>query len=90
MSPGKRRLPQEEAQFHFQNVPAEFRERLLEELKTRPEFTKAFDAAVLGAGVTLSMTLPEPVEFTCDGYRFHAFAWMGQIHVIGEPREPSL
>ncbi len=83
--PGEgRRLPPEEARFHFQNVPAEFRQRLIEELKARPEFTKVCDAAVQGAGVSLSMTLPEPVEFTCDGCRFHAFAWMGQIHVMGE------
>ena len=89
--PGEgRRLPQEEARFHFQNVPAEFRERLIEELKSRPEFAKAFDAEVRGAGVALSMTLPEPVEFTCGGCRFHAFAWMGQIHVIGEPTPPDI
>ncbi len=84
MSPGNRRLPPGEERFRFQNVPAEFRKRLIEELRARPEFSKAFDAAVQGAGVTLSMTLPEPVEFACGGYRFHAFAWMGQIHVLGE------
>ena len=85
MNRGNRRLPPEdEERFRFQNVPAELRERLIEELRARPEFTKAFDAAVQGAGVTLSMTLPKPVEFACDGYLFHAFAWMGQIHVIGE------
>ena len=41
------------------------------------------------ARVALSMTLPEPVEFACDGYLFHAFAWMGQIHVMSEKSLPS-
>lgn len=85
--PERSRLP-EEAQFQFTNVPAEFRRRLIEELRARPEFTKVFDAAVQGAGVALSLTLPEPVEFTCGGCRFHAFAWMGQIHIIGEQESP--
>lgn len=82
----KNRLGEE--QFHFQNVPAEFRERLIEELKSRPEFTRVYEAAVQGAGVTLSLTMPEPIEFSHDGFHFYAFAWMGKIHVIGE-KEPS-
>lgn len=77
------RLP-EEPPFRFTDVPAEFRERLIEELKSRPEFARVYEAAVHGAGVTLSLTMPEPIEFSYDGWRFHAFAWMGKIHVIGE------
>lgn len=82
------RLPKDPP-FAFTNVPAELRERIVEELKTRPEFRQAWDGKVHGAGVTLSLTLPEPLEFTCGDYRFHAFAWMGQIHVIGEKKLPS-
>lgn len=69
---------------HFTDVPAEWRERLLAELKTRPEFRQAWDAKSHGAGVTLSLTMPEPVECTYDGYHVHAFSWMGEIYVIGE------
>lgn len=78
------RLRQSAPEFHFTNVPAELRERLIEELKARSEFTKVYDAAVHGAGVTLSLTMPDPVEFTYGGHHFTAFAWMGQIHVFGK------
>jgi len=81
------RLP-EDPTFAFTNVPAELRERIIEELKTRPEFTQVFEAAVQGSGVTLSLSMPEPIEFAYDGYRFHAFAWMGEIHVMGEKTLP--
>lgn len=37
-----------------------------------------------GSGVSVSLRMPEPIEFTYDGYYFTAFAWMGQIHVFGE------
>jgi len=77
------RLP-EDPPFAFINVPAELRERIIQELKARPEFTKVFEAAVQGSGITLSLSMPEPVEFAYDGCRFHAFAWMGEVHVLGE------
>ena len=70
-------------QFHFTNVPAELRERLIEELKKRPEFAKAFESSVQGTGVTVSLQMPEPIRFTYDGHRFLAFSWMGQIYVMG-------
>lgn len=86
-TPERSRLPKE-AEFRFTGVPAEFRERLIAELKARPEFTRVYEAAVQGAGVTLSLTMPEPVEFSYDGFHFYAFAWMGKIHVIGEQEPP--
>ena len=67
---------------------AELRERIIKELKTRPEFTQVFEASIQGSGVTLSLSMPEPIEFAYDGYRFHAFAWMGEIHVMGEKTLP--
>jgi hypothetical protein len=61
---------------------------LIEALKTRPEFERAWKATVQGAGVNLSLRIPEPIEFACEGLRFTAFGWMGQIHIFGE-KEPS-
>ena len=87
MTTAENRLP-EDPPFAFTNVPAELRERIIQELKVRPEFPQVFEASVQGSGVSLSMTLPEPIEFAYDGYRFHAFAWMGQIHVMGEKTLP--
>jgi len=83
----KNRLP-EDPPFAFTNVPAELRERIIQELKARPEFTKVFEAAVHGSGVTLSLTMPEPVEFAYDGYCFTAFAWMGEIYIGGQREFP--
>lgn len=88
VNPGER-LPDDTPQFHFTNVPAELRERIIEELKTRPEFREAWEGAVHGAGVTLSLQMPEPIEFSYDGCRFTAFAWMGQMHVLGEKSRSS-
>ena len=62
---------------------------MIETLKTRPEFKQAWEAAVQGAGVNLSLRMPEPIEFACEGLRFAAFGWMGQIYVIGEEIPPS-
>ncbi len=90
MSPDENRLPQETLPFHFTNVPAELRERIIEELKTRPEFRQVWDGKVHGAGVTLSLAMPDPVEFTYGDCRFTAFAWMGEIHVMGEKTLPSV
>ena len=87
MTTAENRLP-EDPTFAFTNVPAELRERIIEELKTRPEFTQVFEAAVQGSGVNLSLSMPEANEFAYDGYRFHAFAWMGEIHVMGEKTLP--
>ncbi len=81
------RLPKDPP-FAFTNVPAELRERLIAELKARPEFTKVFKAAVHGSGITLSLNMPEPVEFTFDDQEFVAFAWMGQIYVRAEQNHP--
>lgn len=83
------RLPKE-SPFRFTNIPAELRERIIEELKTRPEFTQVFEASVQGPGVSLSLTLPEPIEFTYAGVHFHAFNWMGQIHVMGSKEPPEI
>ena len=83
MTTAENRLP-EDPPFAFTNVPAELRERIIEELKTRPEFTQVFEASVQGSGVSLSLSMPEPIEFAYAGFHFHAFAWMGGIHVIGE------
>ena len=87
MTTAENRLP-EDPPFAFTNVPAELRERIIKELKTRPEFTQVFEASIQGSGVTLSLSMPEPIEFSYDGYRFHAFAWMGEIHVMGEKTLP--
>jgi len=81
------RLP-EDPPFAFTNVPVELRERIIEELKIRPEFRQAWDGKVYGAGVALSLRMPDAVEFSCDGCRFTAFAWMGEIHVMGEKTLP--
>jgi len=70
--------------FQFTNVPVELRERIIDELKSRPEFKEAWEAQQHGPSVTLSLTAPEPVEFAYEGYRFTAFAWMGQLHIMGE------
>ncbi len=70
--------------FHFTNVPAELRERIMDELTSRPEFKDAWEAQPQGAHIALSLKMPEPVEFAYEGYRFTAFAWMGQIHIMGE------
>lgn len=84
---GENRLSQDPP-IHFTHVPAELRERIIEELKARPEFLQAWDGQVHGAGVTLSLRMPDAVEFSYDGCRFTAFAWMGQIHVLGEKAPP--
>ena len=73
----------------FTKVPAELRAQLIETLKTRPEFKQALEATVRGAGVNLSLRMPEPIEFACEGLRFTAFGWMGRIYVIGEEVPPS-
>ncbi len=73
--------------FHFTDVPAELRERIIEELKSRPEFKEAWEAESKGAGISLSLKAPQPVEFSYDSHRFTAFAWMGEIHVWGS-QEP--
>jgi hypothetical protein len=86
-TPDRNRLQDDDPPFHFTNVPAELRERIISELKTRPEFKQTWDAKAHGAGVTLSLAMPDPVEFTYDGCRFTAFAWMGEIHVLGEKAE---
>jgi len=88
MPPGDNRLLNDNPPFHFTNVPAELRERIIEELKTRPEFRQAWSGKVHGAGVTLSLRMPDAIEFSCDGCRFTAFAWMGQIYVMGEKGSP--
>ena len=88
MPPGENRLSQDPA-IHFTKVPAEIRDRMIEALKTRPEFKRAWEAAVQGAGVNLSLRMPEPIELACEGLRFTAFGWMGQIYVIGEEIPPS-
>jgi len=88
MPPGENRLPQDPA-IHFTKVPAELRAKLIEALKTRPEFKRAWEATVQGAGVNLSLRMPEPIEFACEGLRFTAFGWMGQIYVMGEEVSPS-
>jgi len=83
MPPGENRLPQDPP-IHFTHVLAEFRAQLIEALKTRQEFRHAWEAAAHGSGVSVSLTMPEPIEFVCEGLRFTAFGWMGQIYVIGE------
>ena len=83
MPPGENRLSQDPT-IHFTKVPAELRAQLIEALKTRPEFKRAWEATVQGAGVNLSLRMPEPIEFACEGLRFTAFGWMGQIYVLGE------
>ena len=69
---------------HFTNVPVELRERIIDELKSRPEFKEAWKAQQQGANISLALQMPEPMEFGYDGHRFTAFAWMGQIHIMGE------
>lgn len=71
------------ARFHFTDVPAEMRERIIEELKRRPEFEQVFEAAVSGASVSLALRTPEAIEFTYGDRQFTGFAWMGQIYVLG-------
>lgn len=88
MTTAENRLP-EDPPFAFTNVPAELRERIIAELKTRPEFKQAWEAKTRGAGVTLSLAMPDPVEFTYGDCRFTAFAWMGEIHVLGEKSLPA-
>ena len=83
MTTAENRLP-EDPPFAFTNVPAELRERIIEELKTRPEFREAWEGQVRGAGVSLSLRMPDAVEFNYDGCHFTAFAWMGEIHVMGQ------
>ena len=83
MPPGENRLQQDPA-IDFTKVPAELRAQLIETLKTRPEFKQVWEAAVQGAGVNLSLRMPEPMELACEGLRFTAFGWRGQIYVIGE------
>ena len=61
---------------------------MIEALKTRPEFKRAWEAAVQSAGVNLSLRMPEPIEFAFEGLRFTVFGWMGQIYVIGEEIPP--
>ncbi len=87
MPPGENRLPQDPP-IHFTHVPAEFRAQLIEALKTRQEFRQAWEAAVQGSGVSVSLQMPEPIEFTFGGYHFRAFGWMGQIYVMGEEVSP--
>lgn len=86
------RLPGKAPRFHFTDVPAELRERVISELKARPEFKEAWEGQAQGAGVTLSLKMPDPVEFSWDGRHFLAFAWMGEIHVWGlkEPLSHAL
>ena len=83
-SPERNRLSDDNPPVHFTNVPAELRERIITELKTRPEFERVWEAKARGAGVTLSLTMPDPIEFTYGDCHFTAFAWMGEIHVLGE------
>lgn len=93
--PGKSRFNSEAPasrlapRFRFTDVPAELRERIVEELKSRPEFREAWEAKQRGAGVTLSLTMPQSVEFSYDSHHFLAFAWMGEIYVLGSQKPLS-
>jgi len=87
MPPGENRLSQDPT-IHFTKVPAELRAQLIEALKTRQEFRQAWEAAVQGSGVSVSLRMPEPIKFACEGLRFTAFGWMGQIYVMGEEVSP--
>ena len=68
--------------------------KFLETFRQKDETTKVIvlphrAAPGQGAGVNLSLRMPEPIEFACEGFHFTAFGWMGQIYVMGEEVSPS-